>query len=73
MIRQINYIYGKIVDYRKSSITSRPCIILDPKIPRLVLEVHHKVQFLEQKKSNGVIEDPLRSHKKSKKYYFDDM
>ena len=25
--------------YRKSSIRSRPCIILDPKFPRIVLEV----------------------------------
>ena len=27
------------IDYRKSSIRSLPCIILDPKFPRLVLEV----------------------------------
>ena len=34
--------------YRKSSIRSRPCIILNPKFPRLVLEVFQKLQFLEQ-------------------------
>ena len=27
------------IGYRKSSIRSRPCIILNPKFPRLVLEV----------------------------------
>ena len=30
-------------EYRKSSIRSRPCIILNPKFPRLVLEVFQKV------------------------------
>ena len=34
--------------YRKSSIRSRPCIISNPKFPRLVLEVFQKLQFLEQ-------------------------
>ena len=34
--------------YRKSSIRSRPCIISNPKFPRLVLEVFQKQQFLEQ-------------------------
>ena len=29
--------------YRKSSIRSRPCIILNPKFPRLVLEVFQKL------------------------------
>jgi len=29
--------------YRKSSLRSRPCIILNPKFPRLVLEVFHKL------------------------------
>ena len=36
------------LEYRKSSIRSRPCIILNPKFPRLVLEVFQKLQFLEQ-------------------------
>ena len=34
--------------YSKSSIRSRPCIISNPKFPRLVLEVFQKLQFLEQ-------------------------
>ena len=36
------------LNYRKSSIRSRTCIILDPKFPRLVLEVFQKLLFLEQ-------------------------
>ena len=60
-------------DYRKSSIRSRPCIILDPKIPRLVLEVLYKVQLLEQKVLNRVREGPMRSPKKSTKNDFDDI
>ena len=32
-----------LINYRKSSIRIRPCIILDPKFPRLVLEVFQKI------------------------------
>ena len=35
-------IYSK-VNYRKSLIRSQPCIVLNPKIPRLVLEVFKKI------------------------------
>ena len=34
--------------YRKSSIRSRPCIILHSNFPRLVLEVFQKWEILEQ-------------------------
>ena len=34
--------------YRKSSIRSRPCIILDPNFLRLALEVFQKVSILQQ-------------------------
>ena len=34
--------------YRKSSIRSRLCIILDPNVLRLVLEVFQKVSILQQ-------------------------
>ena len=41
------WVFGKIT-YHKSSIRSRPCIISNPKFPRLVLEVFQNLQFLEQ-------------------------
>ena len=34
--------------YRKSSIRSQPYIILNPKFPRLLLEVFQKLECLEQ-------------------------
>ena len=34
---------GPRIRYRKSSIRSRPCIILNPNFPRLVLEVFQKL------------------------------
>ena len=45
---QSNKLSKFVVGYRKSLIRSRPCIILNPKFPRLVLEVFQKLQFLEQ-------------------------
>ena len=57
--------------YPKSSISSRPCIILDPKIPRIVLEVFEKAYLLEQK-NTGLTQDPFRTPEMSKKYDFDD-
>ena len=59
--------------YRKSSTRSRPCIILDPKFPRLVLEVLSKVQLLEQNIFSGLTEGLLRTPKVTKKYDFDDF
>ena len=49
--------------YRKSSIRSRPCIILNPKFPRLVLEVLQKVKFLEQHCLHSVPSYKERSYK----------
>ena len=60
------------INYRKSSIRSRPCIILDPKIPRFVLGVLCKVKLIEQMIFMGVTEGPMRSPKMSKKFNFDD-
>ena len=40
----VNHVTGKNI-YRKSSIRSRPCIILVQNFPRLVLEVFKKVKF----------------------------
>ena len=62
----------KSLSYRKSSIRSRPCINLDPKFHRLVLEVLKKVQILEQNFFTGVTEGPLRTLKmpKNMNFYF---
>ena len=56
--------------YGKSSIRSRPCIILDTKFHRLVLEVLKRLQFLEQKDFSWATKGPLETPKISKKYYF---
>ena len=42
-VRDVIYKTGRIAAYRKSSNRSRPCIILDSKFPRLVLEVLQKL------------------------------
>ena len=61
-------------EYRKSSIRSRPCIILDPKFPRLVLEVPTlKSTLTRVKYFSWVTEGPLRAPKVTKKYDFDDI
>ena len=49
--------------YRKSSIRSRPCIILDSNFPRLVLEVHQILRLLEQKIFSQVTEVTLKTQK----------
>ena len=56
--------------YCKSSIRSRPSIILDTKFHRLVLEVLKRLQFLEQKDFSWATKGPLETPKISKKYYF---
>ena len=55
--------------YDKSSIRSRPCISLDPKFPRLLLEVIQKMQLLEQKFFDWDDKGPLRTPKMSKKVW----
>ena len=52
--------------YRKSSIRSRPSIILDTKFHRLVLEVIQKVESIEHRKISEVKEGHLRTPKMSK-------
>ena len=52
--------------YRKSSIRSRPCIILDPTFYRLVLEVLKKVRNLEQKFFSGMTKGSIRTQKYQK-------
>ena len=50
-------IFCKVYIYRKSSISSRPCIFLDPKFYRLVLESFQnalsKVQFFLHQEFTG--------------------
>ena len=55
--------------YRKSSIRRRPCIVLDPKFHRLVLEVVQKVQSMEQKRFWSE-RRPLETLKTSRKISF---
>ena len=48
-----------VLIYRKSSIRSQPCIILNPNFPRFVLEVHQILRLLEQKFFSQVTEVTL--------------
>ena len=57
----------KIIDYHKSSIRSRPCVILDPNFPKLVLEVYQNIWILKQESIFGVIDSPIRALKHQKK------
>ena len=57
---------NEFFDYSKSSIRSRPCIILDPNFSRLVLEVLQKYQFYSKTFFRGVVKDSLRLQKKKK-------
>ena len=54
-----------LMTYCKSSIRSRPCIILDPKFHRLVLEVIKS--FIDREKKSEVKEGPLRTPKMPKR------
>ena len=53
--------------YRKSSIISRLCIILDTDILGLVLEVIQKLSILEKMFFLEVLKDALRTLKRPKK------
>ena len=60
----------KFYNYRKSSIRSRPCIILDSNFLRLVLEVIQKPWILQQNFFLGVKKGPQKSLKMPKKYSY---
>ena len=63
-----------ICSYRKSSIRSRLCIILDPKIPRLVLEALQKLWLLVRNFFKDLKDDLLKTPKTQKKpQSFDDI
>ena len=56
--------------YRKSLSRSRPCIILDSKFHRFVLDVLWKVQLLEQTFFTKVTEGPFKTQKMPKNMNF---
>ena len=56
--------------YRKSSIRSRPCIILNPKFPRVVLEVFQLILILELNFLLQTVQnDPNRAILKDLKFF----